>query len=185
MAARKSTIELLPQEDWQKGKFGRLLKWALTVGRYIVIITELIVILAFLSRFKFDRDLTDLNEKIKQQQAIIQSSTQFEQKFRFLQKQLLNIETLEKERLQTNRVLTELASLTPIDVYLSDLNITDKEVKLTATALSEGGLASFLNNLKKSPSFDKISLSQVSSGIEKEIGVNFQLNSELVKNNEN
>ncbi len=96
MAARKSTIELLPQENWEKGTFGRLLKWALTVGRYIVIITELIVILAFLSRFKFDRDLTDLNEKVKQQQAIVQSSAQFEQKFRFLQKQLLYIYILIK-----------------------------------------------------------------------------------------
>ena len=181
MAARKSTIELLPQEDWEKGSLGKVLKWALTVGRYIVIVTELIVILAFLSRFKFDRDLTDLNEEIKQKQAVVQSSAQFEEKFRFLQKQLLTIETLEKKRLQTNKVSTELASLTPIDVYLSDLNIAEKEVSLTATALSEGGLATFLNSLKKSTFFEKITLAQVSSGSQETIGINFQLKSELTQ----
>jgi len=181
MAARKSTIELLPQEDWEKGSLGKVLKWALTVGRYIVIVTELIVILAFLSRFKFDRDLTDLNEEIKQKQAVVQSSAQFEEKFRFLQKQLLTIETLEKKRLQTNKVLTELASLTPIDFYLSNLNIAEKEVSLTATALSEGSLATFLNSLKKSTFFEKITLSQVSSGSQKTIGINFQLKSELTQ----
>ena len=181
MAAQKSTIEFLPQEDWEKGSLGKILKWALTVGRYIVIFTELIVMLAFLSRFKFDRDLTDLNEEIEQKQAVVQSSAQFEEKFRLLQKQLLSIETLEKNRLQTNKVLTELASLTPIDVYLSNLNITEKEISLTATALSEGGLATFLNSLKKSTLFEKITLSQVSLGSQKTIGINFQLKSELAQ----
>ena len=84
MAAPKSEIELLPQEGWEKGTLGKLLKWALTAGRYIVIVTELAVIMAFLSRFKFDRELTDLHEEIKQKQAVIQSAQSFETEFRFL-----------------------------------------------------------------------------------------------------
>lgn len=184
MAARKSNIEFLPKEEWEKGTLGKFLKWALTVGRYIVILVELVVILAFLSRFKFDRDLTNLSEKTKQQQAIIQSSAQFEQKFRFLQKQISAIETLEKNRLETNKVLNELARLTPINVFLSDLSVSNKEISLTATALSEGGLASFIKNLKNSPLFEKITLSQVSSVGEKAIGINFQLKSEFKKNHE-
>ena len=98
MAARKKAIEFLPQEEWQKGTLGHLLKWALTVGRFIVVFTELIVILAFLSRFKFDRDLTDLNEAVSQKKAIVEAAADFEQDFLFLQKQLETIAGLKKNR---------------------------------------------------------------------------------------
>jgi len=181
MAAPKSNIEFLPQEDWEKGKLGRFLKWALTAGRYIVVATELVAILAWLSRFKFDRNLTDLNEKIKSQQAIIQASSSFEQQFRFLQKQLIIISNLEKNRLQANEILTKIQAALPIDVYLSDLAFNDQKVNLTATALSEKGLATLLNNLKKSPSFNQISLVNVSQNQSKKIGINFQLTTQLTK----
>lgn len=180
MAARKTTIEFLPQEEWEKGIGGKILKWALTVGRHIVIFTELVVILAFLSRFKFDRDLSDLGEKIKQQQAIVESLTKFEKEFRFLDKRLETIENLRKTQLETDKVLTELAALVPVDVYLSDFNVADDQFDLTATTLSEIGLGTFLKNLKESPEFGKIVLSKVSSGEEGKVGIEFQLEGTLI-----
>lgn len=179
MAARKRDIELLPKEEWEKTSLGKLLKWTLTVGRYIVIATELIVILAFLSRFKLDRDLTNLYEEIKQKQARIEAASEFEEEFRFLQKRLDTIEDLEKKQLTTAGLIEELSSLIPLDVALTDLTVSDQKVSLTATALSEQGLATFLNNLKASDKFEKIELSQVVSGIEKGVGIQFELKTEF------
>lgn len=177
-AARKRDIELLPKEEWEKTSFGRFLKWALTAGRWIVIITELIVILAFLSRFKLDRDLTELYEDIKQKQTVIESASDFEDKFRFLQKRLATIDGLEKKQLAAEKVIDEIALLTPLDVSLNNLTISGKEISLTATALSEQGLATFLNNFKSSPKFEKLIISDVSSGTEKGVGIQFELKSE-------
>lgn len=179
MAASKSTIEFVPQEEWEKTSFGKFLKWVLTVGRYIIIVTELVVVVAFLSRFKLDRDLTDLNEKIKQQQAIINASSQFEKKFRFLQKRLSTIEGLRRTQLETGQVLTELANLIPINVSLSNFVVAGKEVSLIATALSEEGLATFLKNLKNSPKFDKLTISSLKSETKTGLGINFELKTEL------
>lgn len=181
MAAQKTTIEFLPQEDWEKGTAGKILKWALTVGRHIVIFTELIVILAFLSRFKLDRDLTDLGEKIKQQQAVLASWEEFEKEFRFLNKRLEIIEDLRRNRIDAEEILGELAGLTPVDVQISEFSVTGEEVSLTATSLSEGGLGTFVKNLEKSSKFEKISITQVVSNIEKEIGIKFQLKGALIK----
>lgn len=178
-APKKRDIELLPREDWEKTSFGKLLKWVLTVGRYILIATELIVILAFLSRFKLDRDLTNLHEEIKEKQAKIEASSDFEEEFRFLQKRLASIEGLEKKQVVTAGVLEELSALIPLDVSLTDLSVSDKEVSLTATALSEQGLASFLNNLKSSDKFENLVLTQVVSGTEKGVGIQFDLTSEF------
>lgn len=178
-APKKREIELLPREEWEKTSLGKLLKWTLTVGRYIVIATELIVILAFLSRFKLDRDLTDLYEDIKQKQAIIEASSDFEEEFRFLQKRLATIEDLEKKQLATAGIIEEISLLIPLDVSLTELRFDGKEVSLTATALSEQGLASFINNLKTSDRFEKIVLSDVVSGTERAVGIQFKLESEF------
>jgi Tfp pilus assembly protein PilN len=183
MAARRRDIELIPKEEWEKKPFGRILKWALTVGRYIVIVTELIVILAFLSRFKLDRDLTNLYEEIEQKQAIIESASDLENDFRFLQKRLAIIKALEKEQPHAAKILEELAGLTPVDVSLTDLSSSKEEISFSATTLSEAGLATFLNNLKNSERFDDLNLSQVSSEATKELGIQFSLSAKLAKPN--
>ena len=182
MAARKTKIELLPQEDWEKKPIGKILKWILSAGRHIVIITELVVILAFLARFKLDRDLTDLGEEIRQKQAIIISASAFENEFRSLQKRLTTIERLKKNQQEADKIITEIADLTPVNVSLSSLASTGKEITLTATALSESGLATFLNNLKSSPRFTHLNISQLTSGETQEI--KFELKSELASSPE-
>lgn len=177
MPAQKSQIELLPREEWEETSFGKFLKWLLTVGRYIVIFTELVVILAFLSRFKLDRDLTDLYKQIENKQAIIQNSTDFETDFRFLQKRLSTIEGLRKEQRQSQALLEEIARLTPIDVSFSDLTITGNQAHFTAEALSEAGLATFINNLKASPDFTNLTINTLAVG--EGVGISFDLEGEI------
>lgn len=179
MAAPKRSIELLPREEWEKTSFGRLLKWVLNVGRWIVISTELIVILAFLSRFKLDRDLTNIYEEIKQKQAVIESMSSFEDRFRFLQTRLATTNGLEKRQLAASKILAEVAPLVPIDVSLTEMTVADKEISFVATALSEFGLAAFINNLQKSPRFENLSVGNVTSGSQEGIGIQFSLKGEI------
>ncbi|KPJ70336.1 hypothetical protein AMJ51_02260 [Microgenomates bacterium DG_75] len=181
MAAPKTKIEFLPQEDWEQTSFGKFLKWLLTVGRYIVIFTELIVILAFLSRFKLDHDLTDLYKQIENKQAIIQNSAEFETEFRFLQKRLSTIQGLREEQLKTAQLMEEISALTPIDVSFSDLSVTGDKASFTASALSEAGLATFINNLKKSTRFTDLNIGSLSLGEGKGVGISFTLKSQITK----
>jgi len=175
MAARKSQIEFLPQEDWERSTLGKLLKWALNTGRYVIVFTELIVILALLSRFKLDRDLTDLNEEIAQYQAMIDASGEFENQFRFLQERVNQINTLEQERDTLNQVLFELSGITPINVSLDLLNVTSDKVSLRAQALETSGIQTLIANLENHPNFNQIRLSELNSEDKSQL-VNFSLN---------
>lgn len=175
MAALKTNIELLPQEEWEKTSFGKILNWSLTVGRWIVIVTELVVIIAFLSRFKLDRDLTDLNEKIKQQQSIITASSAFEKEFRLLQQRVKTIENIRSSQLASDMVLNELATLTPVDVTFSNIRVDKNQVSLKASASSEAGLATLVNNLKKSSRFGKVTITKLGLAQEGEIGLSFEI----------
>ncbi len=159
--APKTTIEFIPQEEWERTSFGKFLKWLLNVGRWIVIITELIVIMAFLSRFKLDRDLTNLNEAVKQKQAIVNASSDFEKDFRFLQKRLSTIEGLEKNQLEADKILEIFSQVTPAGIQLSNFNLNGEKISLTAAADSETTFAVFLQNLKKEPRLTNLSLDKV------------------------
>jgi len=157
----KTTIEFIPQEEWEKTSFGKFLKWLLNVGRWIVIITELIVILAFLSRFKLDRDLTNLNEVVKQKQAIVSASSDFEKEFRFLQKRLSTIEGLKKSQVEADKILELFSQLTPAGIQLSNFNLSGEKISLTASADSEITFAVFLKNLKQEPKLTSLTLNKV------------------------
>lgn len=172
-------VELLPKENWEKGSLGRVFTWLLTTGRKIVIFTELLVILAFLSRFKLDRDLTDLNESLKQKQAIIQSSATFEKRFRQLQNQLTRLAELQRDQSDGATTINEIAQITPIDVYLDAFNWEEKAFKLNATALSEAGLSTLIQNLKKSPQTQSLRLTQIQANSSKQIGFKFELQGEF------
>lgn len=174
MAAPKE-ISLLPTKE--ETRLGRFLKWALSFGRWIVIVTELIVILCFLSRFKLDRDLTDLGERIKQQQAIIASFGDLEKDFRNLQKRLSTIEKLEKEQLLVSDLLDELSKTIPLDVTLSELTVKGKEVRISGLSLSEVGFGSFIKALSESR-LKKVTLENVSK--EETGGIEFKLKAEVL-----
>ena len=64
MPAFELDIDLLKQKPIEERFLGRFLEWALSYGRYIIIGTQIIVLLAFFSRFKLDQELSDLHERI-------------------------------------------------------------------------------------------------------------------------
>ena len=176
MTAQNRDIELLPQEDWEKTSWGKFIKWILTVGRYIVIFTELIVISAFISRFKLDHDLSQVYEDIERKQSLVIANQEFENNFRQLKARLETIQKVTDEQKGNQQILEELTPLMPIDVSLTNIAVDKNMVKIKAVALSEEGFATFITNLKDSPNFEELNMGNVTSGSDKTVGINFDLN---------
>jgi len=84
----KKEISLLPSEENLNSPLAKITKWATSTGRVVIIFVELIVILAFLSRFSLDRRNADLSETLRQQKAILASTKDFENDYLSLQKRL-------------------------------------------------------------------------------------------------
>ncbi|KKR69678.1 MAG: hypothetical protein UU12_C0039G0005 [Candidatus Woesebacteria bacterium GW2011_GWA2_40_7b] len=91
---KTKTINLLPQEEFDVSTLGRILKWAMGTFRIIVIVTEMIVMTAFLSRFWLDAQNSDLNDAIAIKTAQISAQSDFEKQFRILQHKLSIFKTL-------------------------------------------------------------------------------------------
>lgn len=161
-APSKKTINLLANEGFEHTQLGKLLAWLLSAGRTIVVITEVIVITAFLSRFWLDKTLTDLNEENTAKKNQIEASGAFEKDFRAVQARLTAEKTLESNRTNAIRIVKDLARLLPAGVLLTNISFSNDQVVLRGEALSEGGVAGFIKALDqngyKNPAISELAI---------------------------
>ncbi|OGG15029.1 hypothetical protein A2773_02085 [Candidatus Gottesmanbacteria bacterium RIFCSPHIGHO2_01_FULL_39_10] len=163
MAAQPKTlkINLLPREDFEYTFAGLFLKWALSYGRYIIIITQIIVLGVFFMRFKLDREHIDLKESIQQKQALFSSVAEVEGEIRKVQDRLAKIKSLEENQKTPVNILNFLQENTPVEVRYSAIDISNNKLVLKGSGLSLKSLSALLLVLKKSDKFGEISLDSV------------------------
>lgn len=180
MSARKQ-INLLPQEEFAASTIGRVLIWLLSSFRIIVIITELIVMLAFLSRFWFDAKIADLNDTIKQKQAIILAQADFEKQLKNIQKKTKIFLTMTGGVESPSALLKTVSTYLPNDTTVSAYSFTPKTVEINGLSPNELSIQQFLVNLEESGSFGKVSLKQTSSDQKNQSLLTFAIVLELKK----
>lgn len=181
MPASKVDINLLSGTGIAGKPLGKFLRWSLTYGRYIIITTQIVVLLAFFSRFKLDQDLSDLHSKIEEKTNIIQALAPVEENTRNIQTKLEIIKTLETSRTIYSDVLKTLADQTPADVAITKIKIDKNDLTFSATAVNNSAFANFLNLVRRNSYFNQITLDQVSKSVNGE-SIDFILSLEIENN---
>lgn len=176
-AARSISINLLGQEDLKHTPQGRLVSWALTYGRYIMIGTEIVVLLAFISRFSLDRKLTDLKEEISQKQAILEANISLERDIRSLQDHLAKINQTTAHQPVPLSTLILLQTLLPADVYVDTLDIMPDRMSVAAIAETTRGFSQLLTNLQAAKEFSRIDIGDIKKNAE--TGIEFKFTAVL------
>lgn len=177
MPATSIKINLLGDSEMEHTAVGRIVTWAVTYGRYIMIGTEIVVLLAFISRFSLDRKLTDLKEETSQKQAIIEANVGFEKEVRGLQERLTKIKVLLNPPLHPMDTLTSVQSYLPADVTLTSLDIVNGTVRIEGIAATPMGFAVFMNNLQTSPNFTNIEVGDIRRDLLK--GIQFSYTAQI------
>lgn len=131
MTARKTpAINLLPQDRFEYSRLGRFLSWALSTGKYLVVATELVVIVAFLARFWLDRTLFDLRELRLQKEAIVDSYSGIYSDFLAVQTRLNAVAKLLDSHKLTADQLLKLKSNSPAGVEYDRISVAGSVVVL-------------------------------------------------------
>ena len=141
-------INLLPQEEFAASTLGRVVTWLLSTFRVTVIITEVIVMAVFLSRFWLDVKANDLNEILRKNQAILETTTDFENMFRDLQKKLETFEKISKLQTNPSEYVDRISKNLPQEVYLTSFQITENSIQMKGISVSEIAISQFLVNLR-------------------------------------
>ncbi|MBL7159797.1 PilN domain-containing protein [Candidatus Microgenomates bacterium] len=175
----KLKINLLSKKDLEEKALGRFLKWSLSFGRYIIVGTEIIVLIAFFSRFKLDRQLTDLHEAINQKEVIVQFNLDFENKSRNIQQQLAEIKNIEKDYNLSLQLLNFLEKNLPKDIAFKTLTLSQGKISLAGTSLSNSSFIDFLARIRASEKFSQVILQDLSRKGEEEL--EFKLSAEINK----
>jgi len=167
-------VNLYPEDPFFESIIGRIMRWLVGAGRHLIIFTELVVITSFFSRFYLDRRLTDLNNKVLQKRAVVESYGNFETTFRQAQQQVEDVDRVLAQQGKLE-VFNILYTLTPPDVTYSTLSLGSGGVSLQGRAGSLRSVSQLVENLKSTPEFQRISVSQIEAGDRRDPSLRFSI----------
>lgn len=157
----KKEISLLPNESNNNSFSARIIRYLTSIGRFIIVFTELIVISAFISRFWLDRQNADLSETLRQQKAILESTYEFEKEYNSLQSRLKYIDT--KYKSQPNyvgNIRTVISSL-PDDVFFQKFTINGNTAQVNVFSYQEDSLVNLIVNLSLNPQISTVDILKI------------------------
>ena len=163
-SGRKKSINLLPKDPFESSSIGVILEWALAFGKWAVILTQLIVMAAFLWRFGLDRRLTNLGREIDQEKAVISSYSQIETDFLLAQKRIEFLKPAMATQSKIRETMQLIENLTPPDVWYEKLSVAETEVAMTAYSGSLSGFSRLLTALQRRPEFKSVIVSNIEDG---------------------
>lgn len=175
-------VNLLPKDNFEFSVVGKFLRWALTAGRVMVVLTEFVVILAFGSRFWFDKKLNDLRETIQQKEVVVESYAETEEEMR----RILARQEPVKDYIESNLYLTErvndLRYFLPEGVSLTELKIEEGKTSLSGVAGSEETFSRMIRAATQMENVYKTEVKELEFD-QKRGGVNFEIVNYLAKEN--
>ena len=127
-------INLIIKPEEQISISSQFLNWALTYGRYFIIIIQIMVLSVFFMRFKLDRDRTDLKESVSQKKALIASFTDMEQEINRVHIRLSDIRQITTNQDLYLRVINFLEKNTPAATTYSLITLSKNKLSIAAVA---------------------------------------------------
>lgn len=159
----KRSINLLPRDSFEKGTLGVILEWSLVFGKWSVILTQLIVMGAFLYRFTLDRNLTDLRKSITKDVAIIKSYEQVERNFILTQKQVKQAKIALSTQDLILKTLSDVSRITNSQIWYDQVNLTPSTLSLNAYAASLPAFGQYLMAVQTDPLFKGVQVGKLES----------------------
>ncbi len=152
----QSNPELLPV---------KFFRWLLSAGRYIFVLVEAVVLIAFGARFKLDADLASKKEAIEEQIPYIESLKPYEVLIRQTQLKLSTIGSLKGNSLDGSVILKKIADQTPSSVKITSINIDKKAgtitIHITGQTQINKDLSNFIVGLKGDSAFSNVNTTSI------------------------
>jgi len=159
MAEKIQSINLLPQQG--ESFLNQFLNWALTIGRLLVILTEIVALGTFLYRFSLDMQIVDLHDKIKSESFIVANFQSAETTFRDLQGRLKTAKQYTAIDGTITGIFSDLTKMGKGKITFIDLTVATQSVKIVLQSPSPNELALFTDALKNDPSITSVSVDKV------------------------
>ena len=142
-----------------------ILRWTLSVGRLLVIITEIVAFSTFIYRFSLDRTIIDLHTQIKNKQAIVQSLKERENTYRRFQERILVASITSQQAGRNVKILNDVVELTPSEITFNSFSIDKGEAIIDSNINSVSSLSNFISILRAYSDFSSVNIKSIQSNI--------------------
>lgn len=177
----KRSINLLPRDAFESSTLGVILEWSLVFGKWAVILTQLVVMGAFLYRFTLDRELTDLRKAIVKEVAVIKSYEQVERDFILAQKQVTQAKLALLSQTTMLKILTNIERITPPSIWYDRITLSPTTLVLTAYTTTLPSFGQFLTAIQTDPLFNGIRINKIESSSTQGAQIQFDVSMEIKK----
>ncbi|KKT74864.1 MAG: hypothetical protein UW69_C0025G0003 [Microgenomates group bacterium GW2011_GWA2_44_7] len=157
-------INLLPQDDLTASPAGKFLLFFLNLGRYVVIFTELVVIVAFITSLVLDYQKRNLEDEIDQKIQFLDANYDFEKEFRFTQGRLTEINSLLSKQFGSKNVIDRFTPLISSEITISKILISTDSIRIDGSSRSALGLGQTVYAFKNATWLSGVTITNVSTG---------------------
>lgn len=159
MAEKVPTINLMPHTG--NNFASQFFNWALTIGRLLIILTEMVALGTFIYRFGLDQQIVNLHDKIKAESSIVNGFKTAEITFRDIQDRLTTIKRYTSVGMTTTNIFTDMVKMGQGRITFKDLTVNTQSAKIVVIANNPASLTDFVTVLKKYPSVTSVSIDKV------------------------
>lgn len=155
-------IDLLKAAE-PSGRVGEAVKWVLNIGRYLIILTEIVALAIFVLSIKLSTDKNDLKDDISRLSDQVSTHEDFEREFRNTSKRFEEVKRLKLAHFETNKVVSEFLSLLPKGMKLDLFRIEDEVIELSGSFSKPRQLQTLVLSFSKSNKIVGLDIKELNS----------------------
>jgi hypothetical protein len=156
---KKYRINLLPEKE--KDFLDKSIYFVLHYLRYVLVLTQIVVIAVFFYRFKVDQEIIDLKDELQQKQEIVAVSEPLLNEAKVVDGKTKAIREVLLAQSQFAGALTYFLDTFPSDLTVKRLEIHDGEFKFEANTRNPEIIRSYTERLKKEKRFRTVTLGTI------------------------
>lgn len=169
--SKKRTINLLEPLGQPSDAWTAIYNWVLNVGRYMMLIIEIVVLAVFFSRFILDRKNNELTAQINDNVTIL-SNKQFRSQevfFQNLQSLFSDINTIKKTQpINSTQVSTVLSSI-PSTLRVESFSFENSRVSMNISGTDIDVIKNYEFSLRQNPQYGQVSFTVSRSGVNNKV----------------
>lgn len=175
----KYSINLLPKER-HKNVWDKVFYFILNYLRYIIVITQLVVIFVFIAKFSTDQRIVDLQESIDQKYEIVSVFQPLVKEAKVANFKMGEVQKALVEQEKLSVMMRYVMNNFPADLTLKQLQVSGDTCQLRGITIKPDVLRQFADKMKSDKQFEVVSLKTI-----KKTDEGFEFDIELQKYHNN
>ncbi|MFH0773212.1 MAG: hypothetical protein V1922_02780 [bacterium] len=164
----KYKINLLPEKE--RDFLDKSIYFVLHYLRYVLVLTQIVVISVFFYRFKIDQEIIDLKDELQQKQEIVAVSDPLLKQAEIVDLKTKQIREVLVEQALFSESFTYFLNTFPLHLTINQLDIRSDTYKFSVTTTDPETIRSYLARLRQEKRFIDVAIGSIKrSGAEFEV----------------